>query len=362
MSPINNIQRFLIDKNLDGLLVSNFYDIFYLTSFKGLSPDEREAWVLVLKDEAYLFTDKRYDKKSKVKSQKLKIIIFQEGKNILDYLKDIIGKKNIKKLGFEGEDLRFFEYKKLTDELKIEFLPVYFLIKKIRAKKDDREIDYIKQACLIGDLCLQEIEKFIKPGITEKELAFKIEFFLKNKGYDLAFYPIVAVDQNSSIPHYDTREGDGVIKNNSVILIDFGVRYKNYNSDITRMFFLNPDSEKINIYEKLLNIQEKTINFFSFAKPQSYKEVDLYSRELFKKEGLPFCPHSLGHGVGLEIHEYPKVSFLIDEMIENGNIFTIEPGIYFQGKWGVRIEDTVYFKDKIYLLTGFDKKISIINI
>lgn len=362
MSQINDVQRFLAENNIDGLLVSNFYNIFYLSSFAGLSPDEREAWMLVLKDEAFLFTDKRYNNKIKMQKSKVKMIIYEEGKNIFYYLKDIIQNKNIKKIGFEGEDLRFFEYKKITDELKIEFFPVYFLIKKIRMKKNHQEIDFIKKACLVGDMCLKEIQTIIKPGVSEKELAFKIEFFLKSKGYDLAFYPIVAVDKNSSIPHYDTREGNGIVKNDSVILIDFGVKYKNYNSDITRMFFLNPDSEKINIYQKLLEIQEKTINFFKTFKPQKYKEVDLYSRELFQKENLPFCPHSLGHGVGLQIHEFPRLSFLSEDLIENNHIFTIEPGVYFQDKWGIRIEDTVLYDGKINLLTKFSKKINLIKV
>ncbi len=356
MSRLLKIENFLEENNLDGFLVSNFYNIFYLTSFKGLSSDEREAWVLVLKDEVFLFTDRRYDSKLKIKNEKIKIILYEEGKNILHYLREIIDKKNIKKLGFEGEDLKFFEYKKFVDELKIDFVPVYFLIKKLRTKKDKQEIEFIKKACQITDQCLDEISKFIKPGISEKEIAFKIEFWLKEKGYDLAFYPIVAIDENSSIPHYDTREGEGKVKNNSVVLIDFGVKYKNYNSDITRMFFINPDNEKINIYQKLLKIQKKSIEFFTVAKPQSYKQVDLYTRELFKKGGLPFFPHSLGHGVGLEIHEYPKVSFLIDEAIDDNHIFTIEPGVYFPGWWGLRVEDTVlYQKNKVELLTNFDK-------
>ncbi|GIW64772.1 MAG: aminopeptidase Y [Patescibacteria group bacterium] len=362
MSRILKIANFLKENNLDGFLVSNFYNIFYLTSFKGLSSDEREVWVLVLKDEVFLFTDRRYDNKLKIQSAswrtKVKVVFYEEGKNILHYLREIIDKRNIKKIGFEGEDLKFFEYKKFVDELKIDFVPVYFLIKKLRANKDEQEIEFIKKACQIGDQCLNEISKFIKPGISEKEIAFKIEFWLKEKGYDLAFYPIIAVDENSSIPHYDTREGEGKVKNNSVVLIDFGVKYKNYNSDITRMFFINPDIEKINIYQKLLKIQKKSIEFFAVAKPQSYKQVDLYTRELFKKEGLPFFPHSLGHGVGLEIHEYPKVSFLIDEAIEDNHIFTIEPGVYFPSRWGLRIEDTViYQKNKVELLTNFAKDI-----
>lgn len=365
-SSLIDLKIWLMENKIDGLLISNFYNIFYLTGFKGLAPDEREAWVLFLKDEVFLFTDKRYDRNlksqiSNLKSEKkinINTIIYQEGKNVLDYLKEIFKEKNIKKIGFEAEDLKFAEYQKFSSSLNIQFIPYYFLIKKQRAKKTLEEIKIIEKACDIGDQCLIEIKKVIKPGITEKEIAFKIEFYLKEKGYDLAFYPIVAVDENSSIAHYDTREGNGKVKKDSIVLIDFGVKYKNYCSDITRMFFLDPDDEKINTYEKLLKIQEKTIDFFSVSKPQKYKEVDLYCRELFNKENLPVYSHSLGHGIGLEIHEYPKVSFLSEEDIKKNHVFTIEPGVYMEGKWGMRIEDTVVFDEEVKKMTNFDKQIN----
>lgn len=355
---MEKVQDVISSESLDGFLVSNFYNIFYLTSFKGLAPEEREAWVLVLKNEVFLFTDRRYNIKLKIKNKKLKIVFYEQGKNILDYIKFISEQKKITRLGFEAEDLRFSEYQKFSLNLNIEFIPCYFSIKKQRAEKTPKEIKIIKKACQITDQCLTEIKKIISPGITEKEIAFKIEVYLKNKGYDLAFYPIVAVDKNSSIPHYDTRAGEGIIKRNSIILIDFGVKYKNYCSDITRVFFLNPDAEKINVYKRLLKIYDSLIKFFKVSKPQKYKELDLYCRDLFKKERLPIYPHSLGHGIGLEIHEYPKLSFLSDEKIEKNHIFTIEPGVYLEGKWGMRIENTAVFDGEIKKLTNFEEEIN----
>ncbi|MGB9883464.1 MAG: M24 family metallopeptidase [Microgenomates group bacterium] len=360
---IQKIREVLTENSLDGFLVSNFYNIFYLTSFKGLAPEEREAWVLILKDGVYFFTDQRYQDKAKFQDQNLKIIIYEPGKNIIYYLKEIINKKNLQRIGFEGEDLRFLEYWSLKQNLSVKLIPFFNLIKKERALKNEKEIDLIKKACEIGDWCLSEVEKYLKPGVSEKEIAFKIEFILKEKGYDLAFYPIVAFGKNSSIIHYDTREGDGVIENTDVILIDFGVKYQGYCSDVTRMFFINPSSQMINTYEKLLKIQNQAIDYIFKSKPKVYKQIDLYCRELFKKEGFPDIPHSLGHGVGLEIHEFPKVSFLSEEKLTAYNVFTIEPGVYFQGQWGMRIEDTVYLDEnfKPQLLTKFDKRIKILK-
>ncbi|MCS7093183.1 MAG: Xaa-Pro peptidase family protein [Patescibacteria group bacterium] len=348
----------LLEANhLDGFLVTNFYNILYLTGFKGSSSEERDAWVLVTKEEFFLFTDKRYQGKVRKNNQSLKVIIFEEGKGIVDYLDQFSKEKKIKRVGFEAEDLRFLEYQKLSSSSIFDLVPFSNLIKKHRAKKTLKEIEKINQASLFADKCLDEIKKILKVGITEREIVYKIESWLKKRGLEVGFFPIVAVDEHSAIPHYDPRESEGVIRKNSVLLIDFGVKYQNYNCDITRIFFIDPDSEKINVYQKLIKIYERLINFFSSSKPKTYKEVGIYSRKLFETEKLPQMPHSLGHGVGLEIHEYPKVSFLSEDKIEDCQVFTIEPGVYFQGKWGMRVEDTVVFEEKIKFLTKFPKNL-----
>lgn len=359
--------------NIDALLISNFYNILYLTGFKTLSPDEREAWVLVTDNHTYILTDGRYinlkNKKEKIKNanKKAKIIYRQLDPNnhLLNQLKELIRREKISKLGFEGDDLRVAELKKFTEKIpEVKWQETEKLIIKLREIKEKEEVEKIKKACQIVDNCLKEITKVIKVGMSEKEIAFKIEFYLKRKGFDLAFYPIVAIDKNSSLPHYNTKEGEGRVRKNSVILIDFGARYQDYNSDITRMIFISPTREMINVYEKLLTIQEKTITLLRQSQQDGIplNKVDQFCRKLLEESLLPNYSHSTGHGVGLEVHEYPKISQSSTDTLRPGQVFTIEPGVYFAEKWGMRIEDTIVIdidlKPKV--LTKFTKSLQIL--
>jgi len=366
---INKLRKILEEKNLDGFLVSNFYNILYLTEFKTLTNDEREGWGLITAKNVYLFTDLRYVKSqnSKVKntSQKLKIITSE--KSLIVHLKEIIYEEKIQRLGFEGDDLKVNELQKLKEPLiNVELVSLEKLIIKIRGIKDEEEIKKIKMACQIADQCLGEIVKTIKAGATEKEIAFKIEFWLKEKNQDLSFYPIVAIDKNSAIPHYDTRNGNNEkVKKNSIILIDFGAKFQDYHSDMTRMIFVGkPTDEMIDTYRTLLKAQEKTIEQLKIdSNPVS---VDQFCRRVLTS---PYSlipnpyPHSTGHGVGLQIHEYPKISFTSTDVLLPNQVVTIEPGVYIEGKWGMRVEDTVLIKGnkQIEVLTKFSKEFLIIS-
>lgn len=359
---VEKLRKILQEKNIDGFLVSNFYNILYLTGFKTLADDEREAWGLVTKRNIYLFTDLRYVKSQKYlpagrqASQKLKVITPE--KSLIVHLKKIITEEKIQRLGFEGDDLKVNELQKIKEKLvKVELVSTEKLIIKIREIKDGKEINKIRTACQIADQCLKEIVKTIKIGTTEKEIAFKIEFWLKEKGHDLSFYPIVAIDKNSSIPHYDTRNGiNEKVKKNSIVLIDFGAKFQDYHSDITRIVFVGkPTDEIIKTYNKLLTAQSKTVKQLSLD--NNSVSVDQYCRKLITNNRLPTYQHSTGHGVGLQIHEYPKISQTSTDEIKPNQVFTIEPAAYIEGKWGMRIEDTVLIKERgVEILTKFSKQ------
>ena len=361
---VEKLRKTLQEKNLDGFLISNFYNILYLTGFKTLTNDEREGWGLITAKNVYLFTDSRY---LNIKSafQILKLITPEKG--LIKHLQEIVTEEKIQRLGFEGDDLKVNELQKLKEQLiNVGLVSLEKLIIKIRGIKDEEEIKKIKMACQIADQCLGEIVKTIKAGATEKEIAFKIEFWLKEKNYDLSFYPIVAVDKNSAIPHYDTRNGcDEKVKKNSIILIDFGAKFQDYHSDMTRMIFVGkPTNEMINIYKTLLNAQEKTIERLKID--NNPVSVDQFCRRVLTS---PYSlipnpyPHSTGHGVGLQIHEYPKISFTSTDVLLPNQVVTIEPGVYIEGKWGMRVEDTVLIKGnkQIEVLTKFSKEFLIIS-
>jgi len=370
-SRIRKLKRILSQKKLDAFLVSNFFNILYLTGFKGLAPLEREAYVLVTRKGFYLFTDGRYlinvkYQKSVIKNTclpagkthkisnifKTKLITPEEG--LIFHLQKIVGEEKIRTIGFESEDLKFVEYRKIKRGLKIELIPTERLIMKLREIKDKEEIEKIRFAAGLANKCLKDIIPTIKIGMKEKEIAFQIECYLR-KIADIAFEPIVAIDANAAIPHYNTKTGCGQVRKNSVILIDFGAKHKDYLSDMTRMIFINPEAAKINIYQKLREVQEKTIREIGINK--NPRAIDSFCRQLLQEKNFPNYPHSTGHGIGLEVHEFPKISSLYLGTIEENNVFTIEPGVYFQDKFGMRIEDTVVFrKEKAEVLTKFGKE------
>jgi len=366
---IKKLREILREKNLDGFLVSNFYNILYLSGFRTLTENEREAWVLITAKNSYLFSDSRYlstDPDLRQDDEMVKKLITPE-KNLIKHLQEIFLEEKIKICAVEADDLKLLEFQQLIRNFReTKFTPTEKIIIKQREIKDIDEVEKIKKACEITDLCLKETLRLIKVGRTEKEIAFKIEFWLKEKGYDLAFYPIVAVDENSAIIHYDTRAGNNKkIGKNSIILIDFGAKYQDYLSDMTRVVFVGKQNDEvINIYNALLHAQTKTVE--NSRAGIKIKEIDSYCRQLLSNHQSPVTnhhsyPHSTGHGVGLEIHEYPKISPVSEEKLMTNQIITIEPGVYIDGKWGMRVEDTVLVKDNQgQPLTKFNKDLLII--
>jgi Xaa-Pro aminopeptidase len=349
-------RKTLEKKGLDAFLVSNFYNVLYLSGFKTLVDNEREAWLLVTKKDEYLFTDSRYFNNTH------QIRLITPEKRLIKHLQEIVSEEKIKRLGVEGDDLKFSEFRTFKNNLKeVKIIPEERLLVKQREIKDSDEIANIRKACQITDRCLTEIIKEIKVGVNEKEIAFKIEFWLKKQGYGLAFDPIVAIDENSAVPHYDTASGNNKrVNNSSTILIDCGARYKDYLGDITRMVFAGkPKVEIISAYNKLLSAQTKTI-----ARLNSFKngqEADEFCRKQIADNKLSTYGHSTGHGVGLEVHEYPKISYISEDKLLPNQVFTIEPGVYLPGKWGMRIEDTVLITEKgVEVLTRFGKEFLII--
>ena len=358
---IEKLRKTLVEKNLDGLLISNFYNILYLTGFKTLTDNEREAWTLVTSKAVYLLTDSRYIVNNKLLI--LKLITPEKG--LIKHLQEIVTEEKIKKIGFEGDDLKVSELNRLKEFLtNTELVPLERFIIKIREIKDGDEINNLRTACKIADQCLDEIAKTVKVGTSEKEIAFKIDFWLKEKNYDLSFYPIVAIDKNSAVPHYDTRGGNNErVKKSSIILIDYGAKYRDYHSDTTRMIFVGkPTDEMMNTYKTLLSAQEKTIKQLDFD--NNPVSVDQFCRQqLTNNNQLLSYPHSTGHGVGLQIHEFPKISFTSTDVLLPNQVVTVEPGVYLDGKWGMRIEDTVLIKEgkQIEVLTKFSKQLLIIR-
>lgn len=334
---IKKLKRNIKRQKLDAVLISSVSTVTYLSGYSNFSKIEREAYIFIGEAFQYIITDGRYSKAIQKQVPHLKLFKRGNGKSTQDLFKK--HKKEIKKIGIEEEDLKVAEYKFLKKHFKN---LKYFNVSLLRSIKEENEIEKIEQAAKLGDKAFDYVLKTIKSGISEKELAFEIEFFIKKSGADLSFNPIVAFGKNSAIPHHQT--GNDVLEKSQLILLDFGVKFENYCSDMTRtIFFGNPTKKQKGIYEAVLMAQQEAVNFINSSlksgKKIKAKEVDGIARKYVTSKGFPTIPHSLGHGVGLEIHEHPHLSPKSKDILKERMVFSIEPGIYIPNFGGVRIED-----------------------
>ena len=226
---------------------------------------------------------------------------------------------------------------------------------KLRQIKTDKEITFITKSCNYADKILQKAIRNLKDFRTESDAAAFLEYETRKNGLELSFKPIVASGSNGSMPHH---EPSSIKLKKGFCVIDFGVKYNGYCSDMTRTVYLGkPNNKDKNIYNFLLNIQKNTISQIKHDK-KCHELYDFVFKSLgkYRKNFI----HGLGHGVGVEIHELPNLTLNSKDRISSSMVFTIEPGIYFPKKFGIRIEDTVLFNKKTTVLTKTSKDLLIV--
>ena len=342
---IASIRQRLSKEKLDAVLISSVANITYLTGYANFSEKEREAYLILGKDFQYIITDGRYT--NAVKEQVPHFELFERSyqtptEQLFKKLKN-----QIKILGIEEDNLTVSELKKIKKHFK---KTTHFKLS--RSIKNDDEIKKIEKACQIGDLAFEYILKQIKIGVTEKETANKLEGFIKGQGGEFSFSAIVAFGKNSAISHHQT--GQTKLEKGQIILIDFGVKFENYCSDMTRtVFFRQPSKKQQEMYKVVYEAQKKAVGFINSKKQVKAADVDKVVRDYIMSKGYPNLPHSLGHGIGLEVHEQPYISPKSKEVLNEGMVFSIEPGIYIATFGGVRIEDLYTIeKTNVKKLTG----------
>jgi len=365
-SRLKNVKTIRKKENVDAILISSVPNIIYLTGYSGFSRFEREAFLLITDQKNFLITDGRYSEA--VSGIPDFEILEISDRNFLEKILKSLSKE-IAKIGIEEYDLTISEGKKFKQYFKL--FPLKELAN-LRVVKDIDEINKIKMACRIGDEAFSFIIKKLKNGISENEVASLIEIFIRKKNAESSFPPIVAFGKNSSFPHHKT--GNEKLKINNIVLLDFGVRVDNYCSDMTRtVFFGKADDKFKKIYNTVLESQQKAIDFLNSSflnlnsnlKSIKTSEIDKVAREYIIKSGYATIPHSLGHGIGIEVHEAPNLSPKSKDILKEGMVFSIEPGIYLPagrqglpGFGGVRIEDLVVLENKgARLLTHSPKEI-----
>ncbi len=354
-------------KNLP-LLISSQANIFYLTGFSSLVPNIREAHVLMLDKQIILFIDSLYFATARAKTvyprkinqKQILVLATSNTQPFYQQLQQMIQKHKVSTLGFEPTDLTFLEHEKLQTGLPgTKLIPISDCLCEVRQQKTAWEISQIKSACNLTDKCFKYLLKKLKPEITEIQLAWEIEKYIKSHGAGMAFPPIVAFGSNSSQPHHlPTTLRLGLGKANNIVLLDFGAKVNGYCADMTRTVFLGkPTPLQKRAYKAVAQAQKKALEMLKSG-TRSGGRIDKAAKSIISKNGFPPYSHGLGHGIGLDIHESPRLNVKRDEILTPGNIFSVEPAIYLEGKFGIRIEDTVLLKEKgITLLTKSEKNI-----
>lgn len=333
-------------EKLDALLVSSTVNIRYITGFDGFGNHEREGYALLTKSNLYVFASplSAEGARQMVKGSSIKVIELTPKKRLIPSLQEIITSEKLEVIGFE-ENLTYAEYINFKKLKEIKLKLAEDIIEDVRIIKGQDELDSLKKACELTDQAFKHVLKSIREGMMELELAWEIEKFIREQGGELAFPTIVAFGKNSAIPHHVT--SNQKLETNSIILLDFGAKINGYHADMSRtLFFGQADKEFKEMYEAVRVGQEKGLRVKGKGKSLTPEMIDKAARSYILEQGFPSIPHSVGHGVGLQVHELPHISPGFDDIIEPNTVFTIEPGIYVNGFGGVRIEDTVYFNSK----------------
>ncbi len=351
---LNILRRLLREENLEALLIYGRENTHYLTGFTGST-----SFALITLDQSILFVDSRYT--TQASSQCPGSLVVQEQSSLCLAVCKKIEQLQLQNIGLEDETITLALYHEIKAALPWQNLSaVSKRLSKLRWIKDESELSKIRKAVRIADEALAKTLPSIKAGMRETEVAALLEYQMKLLGADNpSFASIVASGERSALPHGIASEK--IIADGDVLLMDFGAIYQGYCSDITRTFFIGRANPKLlEIYGIVLEAQQQAEQMLKAG--ILGKAAHQVAADVISKAGYgDYFGHGLGHSLGLEIHEEPRLNSVSETIIPAGVMMTVEPGIYIPGLGGVRIEDTVIVKDGgIEILTQSPKDLSIL--
>ena len=332
MNHLKQIAAKLPEYGIDAMLLSSAPGEYYGIGFHG------EGYVVVTAGECRYFTDSRYIEAAEKTVTGAVITMTNRERNYPALLQQAIDELGIRRLGFEDGYMTVAQYRYLDNALQVELVPAQGLVNGLRAAKDQEEIDAMVQAQRISERAFDEILKFIRPGVTEKEIAAKLEYdMLRFGAQKMSFDPIVVSGPNGSLPH--GIPGDKKVANGEFITMDFGCIYNGYCSDMTRTVALGePTEEMRKVYDVVL--QAQLAGLAASRAGVTGKSIDAAARKVIEDAGYgDYFGHGYGHSVGIEIHESPNANTRDETLMPVGAAVSAEPGIYLPGRFGVRIED-----------------------
>lgn len=333
LNQIAKVKSYLKEEQIDAILITHPINRRYLTGFTGTA-----GIVLITQADQLLITDFRYTKQAE--SEAKNVTVIEHTGNPLKEVAYQLKRLEINELAFEMTHVTYEQYEQFKRNFKIQLIPVKQVIENIRQIKTEAEISMMERAAEIADLAFEHILSYIKPGIKEIDIANELEFFMRKQGATCSsFAMIVASGWRSALPHGVASEKK--IDHHELVTLDFGALYKGYCSDITRTVAVgNIDKQLEEIYNIVLQAQKLAV---ANIKPGlTGKEADAIARDYIEKAGYGDCfGHSTGHGLGMEVHEEPRLAKTSETILEKGMIVTVEPGIYLPGIGGCRIEDDI---------------------
>ncbi|MFO7636997.1 MAG: aminopeptidase P family protein [Clostridia bacterium] len=336
---MDKIKKIIKDKELDAILVTSRENTFYLSGFRGSA-----SLILITPGNAFFCTDFRYIEAAKAICGKHYDVSMYKG-DALPHLHEVTGGDSLGRIGFEENDLSFMRYSGFKGVFgKAELVPVQSFVDRTRIIKEDEEIIRIKKATEISEKAFGEVLPYIRPGVLELDILAEMEYRMRKGGASKqAFDTIVASGKRSSLPH-----GEASLKRieqGDPVTLDFGAVWEGYCADMTRTVFAGQPSGKMkDIYRIVLEAQERAQE--GVVAGASGREIDRIAREIINKNGYEGCfGHGLGHGVGILVHEEPRLSEKSESIMENNMVVSVEPGIYVEDIGGVRIENLVAIRD-----------------
>ena len=336
---LKKFQSLLVSHQLDSYLSTSDTNIKYLTNFNA-----SESVLLSFPTKSVYLTDSRYTEEAK---KGLKgVIVEQFAHNMNKSMFGILAKNKVKRVGFDDRHLSLNRFKQLQKACPkgIELVCVNDLVETMREVKEKVEVSQIRECLKLNLAAYKYLKSVIRPGMTERDVLLKLENYVKPKGAGFSFDPIIASGPNSAFPHAQVT--DRKIRNNEPVLVDMGIDIHGYKSDLTRMFFLG----KMTILYKEIYAAVSQAQSLAIAKIRAgvkVADVDFVARNYLESLGLAkYFGHSLGHGVGLDIHEAPRLLAQSGVVLREGMVITVEPGVYLSGKFGIRLEEMVLVTKK----------------
>lgn len=339
---LKKLQNILIDHKMDGCLMAMTSDIQYLAGVDPFGCKRFQAFILMA-DGSWFFISPElyYEENRETFGEDAHIYVWSDNDGVNDtFLKVAEDYKLEGKTIAINEGIRGVDVLDLIDYTKANYVNGNAMFEELRIVKDEDEVGYLAKAAQIADQTFEEIVKFIKPGVTEKEISDKIKSLLIQLGGEgLSFEPIVASGPNSSRPHYN--DDKRVIEEQDLIILDYGCRYKGYCSDISRTVFIGqPTEEQKKIYDIVLRANEAGEQ--AVREGVSAETIDQIARQVIIDEGYgQYFINRTGHGIGLDVHEAPYIKDGNKRVLKTGMSFSVEPGIYIPGRFGMRVEDIV---------------------